>query len=252
MLSGIDLNCDLGEQEGSKGELLDLRLLPLVTCVNAACGGHAGNLQRLQVIARQCRQQNITFGAHPSYPDRAGFGRVELSLDRRVLRESLTVQLRLAALAAEHVGIAVGRVKPHGALYHAVCERRELAELLLEVVREELPGTAVCGRAGSLLPELAESYGLRGVREAFGDRGVDAAGRLLPRGSAGAVLRNPAVVAERVLRLVQQRRLKSACGVELCVEADSVCIHSDTPEAEQLLLAVRRVLAAGGVRIRSC
>jgi len=170
VLSGIDLNCDLGEQEGSKGELLDLRLLPLVTCVNAACGGHAGNLQRLQVIARQCRQQNITFGAHPSYPDRAGFGRVELSLDRRVLRESLTDQLRLAALAAEHVGIAVGRVKPHGALYHAVCERRELAELLLEVVRghccrswRNLTGCAGCVRPSGTVVWMLRVGCCRGV-----------------------------------------------------------------------------------------
>lgn len=252
MLSEIDLNCDLGEQEGSEGELLDLRLLPLVTCVNVACGGHAGSLQRLCVIARQCRQQNITFGAHPSYPDRAGFGRVEVSLDRGLLRESLVDQLRLAAQAAEQSGIVVGRVKPHGALYHAVCERREMAELLLEVVRQELPGAAVCGRAGSLLPELAESFGLRGLREAFGDRGVDAAGRLLPRGLDGSVLRDPAVVAERVLRLVQQQRLRSSCGVELSVQADSVCIHSDTPEAEQLLRELRQRLEVEGVRIRSC
>lgn len=252
MLSEIDLNCDLGEQEGSEGELLDLRLLPLVTCVNVACGGHAGSLQRLCVIARQCRQQSITFGAHPSYPDRAGFGRVEVSLDRGLLRESLVDQLRLAAQAAEQSGIVVGRVKPHGALYHAVCERREMAELLLEVVRQELPGAAVCGRAGSLLPELAESFGLRGLREAFGDRGVDAAGRLLPRGLDGSVLRDPAVVAERVLRLVQQQRLRSCCGVELSVQADSVCIHSDTPEAEQLLRELRQRLEVEGVRIRSC
>lgn len=252
MLSEIDLNCDLGEQEGSEGELLDLRLLPLVTCVNVACGGHAGSLQRLCVIARQCRQQNITFGAHPSYPDRAGFGRVEVSLDRGLLRESLVDQLRLAAQAAEQSGIVVGRVKPHGALYHAVCERREMAELLLEVVRQELPGAAVCGRAGSLLPELAESFGLRGLREAFGDRGVDAAGRLLPRGLDGSVLGDPAVVAERVLRLVQQQRLRSSCGVELSVQADSVCIHSDTPEAEQLLRELRQRLEVEGVRIRSC
>ncbi|MEY4187394.1 MAG: putative lactam utilization protein family [Planctomycetota bacterium] len=252
MLPEIDLNCDLGEQEGSEGEQLDLRLLPLVTCVNVACGGHAGSLQRLQLIALQCRQRNITFGAHPSYPDRAGFGRVEMSLAPRVLRASLAEQLRLAALAAAQAGIVVGRVKPHGALYHAACERRELAELLLEVVRQELPGAAVCGRAGSMLPELAEAFGLRGVREAFGDRGVDAVGRLLPRDSDGAVLRDPAVVAERVLRLVQQQRLSSRCGVELIVQADSVCIHSDTPEAEQLLRELRQRLEAGGVRIRSC
>ncbi len=252
MSSGIDLNCDLGEQEGSEGELLDQRLLPLVTCVNVACGGHAGSLQRLQWIAERCRQQQVTFGAHPSYPDRAGFGRHELLLDRQVLRESLSVQLRLAAEAASRAGIVVGRVKPHGALYHVACERREEAELLLEVVRQELPGAAVCGRAGSLLPALASAYGLRGLDEAFGDRGVDADGRLLPRGTAGAVLSEPAVVAERVLRLVTEQRVRSRCGVDLSVRADTVCIHSDTAEAVQMLVQVRERLEAGGVRIRAC
>jgi len=250
--SCIDLNCDLGEQDGSEGELLDQRLLPLVTCVNVACGGHAGSLQRLQWIAEQCRQQQVTFGAHPSYPDRAGFGRHELLLEPRVLREVLSGQLRLAALAASRAGIVVGRVKPHGALYHAACERRELAELLLEVVQQELPGTAVCGRAGSLLPALAPGFGLEGLHEAFGDRGVAADGRLLPRGTAGAVLHDPGMVAERVLRLVTEQCVRTQSGVDLSVRADTVCIHSDTPDAVQLLAQVRARLEAGGVRIRAC
>jgi UPF0271 protein len=210
------LNLDLGELPDEPEELFALADL-----VNVACGGHAGDAASMRFAARRARGRGL--GAHPSYPDRAGFGRTRLALPLDALRRSLADQCGALAEAAAAEGAAVGHVKPHGALYHA-CEDPEVAAAVLDASRE----WAVIGPPALLA--AARARGREAWTEGFADRGVGPDGRLIPRGSPGALLHDPAAAAARA------RALRGT--------VDTICVHGDSPGALAIARAVRAALDA--------
>lgn len=239
----IDLNCDLGEGCGDEDAIA-----PWISSASIACGGHAGDEATMRATLRLCRAHGIAAGAHPGFEDREHFGRRELDLPRARLEASLRTQLhRLAGIAREE-GLALRHVKPHGALYNLAARDRAVAECVVAVVRAFDPALALYALSGSELATAGESAGLRVAHEAFVERGYGADGRLLPRGTPGAVLDTlEAAVAQA--RALVAGRLTTRDGHVLHVRADTLCLHGDRPDAPAFARALRQALEHDGVRI---
>ncbi|MEI7705593.1 MAG: 5-oxoprolinase subunit PxpA [Deltaproteobacteria bacterium] len=242
----IDLNCDMGEGAGE-----DAGILPFVSSVNVACGFHAGDPTTIRETIRLAARHGVAVGAHPSYPDRAGFGR--LAMDRPADRVRDDVLYQVAALrgfcAAE--GVRLVHVKPHGALYNAAAQDPALARAIATAVREVDPELVLVCLAGSPMVGVVRSLGLRCAEEAFADRGYTPGGTLVPRGAPGALIEDPGSVAERVAGLARDGRLTAVDGRPVAVAADTVCLHGDTPGAAALARAIRERLAREGIEVRA-
>jgi UPF0271 protein len=245
MASVIDLNCDVGEGAGD-----DARILPLVSSVNVACGFHAGDPSSIRETIRLAKRHGVAVGAHPSYPDRAGFGRAPMDRSPNAVRDDVVYQVGALKALCHAEGVALVHVKPHGALYNAAAQDPEIAAAIAEAVRSVDPGLLVVCLAGSPMVRVVRGLGLACAEEAFADRGYTAQGTLMPRGQPGALIDAPAAVAERASRMARERRVVADGGLEISVTADTLCLHGDTPGAAALAAAVRKRLERDGVEVR--
>jgi len=250
MVARIDLNCDLGEDfdawvPGVDG--LDAQLLGIVTSANVACGSHAGDERVMAHVCRTAVARGVSVGAHVSYADRENFGRRFVDVPADELREQVATQVETLRRIARANGVRVAYVKPHGALYNAVVHHEEHARAVVDGIGD-LP---VVGLPGSAVLALARARGVRTVTEAFADRGYRADGTLVPRGEPGALVTDEDEVAARVLRIAEHGLVRGADGQDVVVEAESVCVHSDTPGAVVLADRVRTALLGAGVELRA-
>ncbi len=242
----IDLNCDMGEGCGA-----DEALMPLVSSANVACGGHAGDEASMRETVRLARRHGVAVGAHPSYPDRGGFGRKRLERTGAEVRADVAAQVRALAAVCRAEGVPLVHVKPHGALYNAAAEDEALARAVAEGVRDVDPGLVVVCLAGSPMVKVVRGLGLACAEEAFADRGYTSRGTLVPRGEPGALVEEPEAVAARASRMARERTVVAVDGTAVPVAADTLCLHGDTPGAATLAAAVRARLAADGVEVRA-
>ncbi|RLK48061.1 5-oxoprolinase subunit PxpA [Microbacterium telephonicum] len=247
-MAAIDLNADLGESVDGVPTADDAAMFAVVSSASVACGGHAGDAASMADAVARAAHAGVTIGAHPSYPDRAGFGRTRQALDPADLRSSVSTQL--SALAA--AGADIRYVKPHGALYHAVRDDRAQADAVAAAVAD------LSARLGRPLPVLglpgeivaaAAAAGLPFRGEAFLDRGYLPDGALVPRSDPGALLHDPDEVAARAVRLVRERVVAAVDGTLVPADAVSLCVHGDSPGAVAMARAVRAALVADGIRI---
>lgn len=252
MRARLDLNCDLGEGldpwvPGVDG--LDARLLRVVTSANVACGGHAGDERTMHAVCTRAARDGVRVGAHVSYDDREAFGRRFLDVPAPELRATVAAQLRTLREVAAAAGMRVAYVKPHGALYNALVHHEEQAAAVLAGVRDVDDTLPVVGLPGSAVLDRAARLGMRAVTEAFADRGYRADGTLVPRTEPGALVTDGDEVARRVVRMATERLVRATDGTDVGVDAESVCLHSDTEGAAALAVQVRAALAAAGVDV---
>lgn len=247
-MAAIDLNADLGETVDGEPTADDAAMFAVISSASIACGGHAGDDVSMRAAVDLAAARAVSVGAHPSYPDRTGFGRVRVQMSAADLRGSVAGQLRALAAA----GADIRYVKPHGALYHAVRGDRQQARAVVDAVAEL---SAALGRPLPILGQdgeitaLAAAAGVPFVREAFLDRGYLSDGGLVPRDLPGALLHDPVVVAERALRLAREGVVEAIDGTLVAVDAASLCVHGDSPGAVAMARAVRAALDAAGVRV---
>ena len=240
----IDFNADVGE-----GEAGDVGLLELVSSCNVACGGHAGDGDSMARTVTAALRLGVTIGAHPSYPDRDGFGRKSGFLEGRALYEALSAQVQEFAAIAAELGARTAHVKLHGALYGDASRDAALAEIAARVAAE-LPGrVALVAPAGSALEDAAARAGLAFIAEAFVDRRYLADGSLVPREEAGAVLDSVPGMVAQALALATAGSAVTGEGTRIRVRADTLCIHGDTAGAVDAARAVRAALVAQGFAI---
>ena len=219
------LNIDAGESEDEPDALYSY-----AHRVNVACGGHAGDEASMQHVVALCIESGTALGAHPSYADRPGFGRVSVAIAPEALAASVTEQVRALARVAASLGARVTSMKPHGALYHDANRDRALAEAVLRGAVEALgEGVLVIGPPTGFLREVANARGLRFAREVFADRGVRD-GALIPRGEPGALIDDPDEASENARALLAQGNF------------ETICVHGDTPRAVEIARAVRATL----------
>ena len=244
----MDLNADLGEvADGVPTD--DAGLVEVVTSANVACGFHSGDATTMRRVSGLCVERGVAIGAQVSYRDREGFGRRFLDVDPAALAGDVLEQVASLDALARSVGGRVTYVKPHGALYNAVVHHEAQAAAVVDGVLAFDDSLAVLGLPGSRWLALAEAAGLRPVREAFADRAYSADGTLVPRGEPGAVLTDEAVVVDRCVRLATAGEVVAADGTVVRVDAESLCLHGDTPGAVRLVGAVRSALVGAGVRL---
>lgn len=257
----MDLNADLGEECGD-----DAAMLRLVSSASLACGGHAGGGEVLRNVTAMAAANGVSVGAHPSYSDRAGFGRTSQlgTTNPDALLQDLVSQIAEVGRAAANESHPLSYVKPHGALYHDVALQESAATILLNAI-EQVEALArvegwpsrrgetrlsVLGLPGSLLERAAASRGIPFLREAFADRAYLPSGHLVSRSEPGAVLGHAAAVSQ-ALQLATEKSVTCVDGSILPLQVDSICLHGDTPGAVEMARAVRHALESAGISIRS-
>ena len=228
----IDLNADLGE-----GDPYDAELLKIVSSCNVACGGHAGDAETMRKTALSAIENGVSIGAHPSYPDREGFGRRSGYMSGDELLNSLTTQIDALKSVVMELGSVLTHVKPHGALYNDAVNDRALADVIARAISATVPAAAFVGLPNSELQNAAAEYDLVFVGEGFIDRAYQNDGQLVPRSEPGAVHKSLDLVLPQAVSLVGK--------------VDTLCIHGDTPGAAEAAAAVRQALEKKGVEIRA-
>ena len=246
-MNTVDLNADLGEGFGVWRLGDDDALLGVVTSANVACGFHAGDPSTMRRVCAAAAEAGVAVGAQVSYRDLAGFGRRFMDVEPGELADDVLYQLAALDGVARASGTRVSYVKPHGALYNAVVAHEAQAGAVVAAVASYGGALPVLGLPGSALLRAAESAGLRAVREGFADRGYTSAGTLVPRREPGALVHDPATVAERAVRMAVDGEVLAVDGTRVPLEIDSVCVHGDTAGAVELARAVRTALAAAGL-----
>jgi UPF0271 protein len=241
----IDLNCDMGEGAGE-----DEGIVPLVSSINVACGFHAGDPATIRATIRLAARHGVAVGAHPSYPDRAGFGRAPMVRSPEEVRDDVVYQVAAVRAFCAAEGVPLVHVKPHGALYNTAAQDPVLAAAICEAVRQVDPGLVIVCLAGSPMAGVVRSLGMRCAEEAFADRGYTPEGTLVPRGRPGALVDDPGAVAERVAAMARERRVNSVSGTPVTMAADTICLHGDTPGAALLAAAIRARLTRDGIEVR--
>jgi 5-oxoprolinase (ATP-hydrolysing) subunit A len=246
----IDLNADVGESLGpwSLGE--DEALIPLVSSVNVAAGLHAGDPVGMGRTVALAARLGIAVGAHPGYPDLAGFGRRAMALTEEEIEAAVLYQVGAVGAFAVAAGVQLQHVKAHGALYNRAARDQEAADAIARAVRRYSPALVLVGLAGSAMVAAGREAGLAVAEEAFADRAYEADGTLRPRDAPGAVIDDPAGAAAQALGIVRGT-VQAFDGTPVSVRADTICVHGDLPGAAARARAVRVALAEAGVEIKA-
>ncbi len=242
----IDLNCDMGESFGAYRLGDDAAILPYVTSANVACGLHAGDALVMQATVGLCAAAGVRVGAHPSTPDLQGFGRREMSLTPEEAEAFVLYQVGALAAFTRSAGVELTHVKPHGALYNQAARDPVLAAAIAHSVARFSQKLVLVGLAGSALVAAALSAGLPAASEGFPDRAYEPDGSLRSRRLPGAVLHDPAQIADNAVRLARDGIL--TLGGQVAV--DTLCLHGDNPAAVAAAQAVRKALAGAGIEVK--
>jgi len=247
----IDLNSDLGESFGPWRMSDDVSMLSIVTSANVACGFHAGDPAGILSVLKEAARRGVHVGAHVGYRDLVGFGRREMNPTSEELKSDTIYQICALQGLAKAAGTAVRYVKPHGALYNTISHNNRQAADVIAAIKDVDPTLILMALSGAPIVEQARTAGLTVVCEAFADRAYNANGRLVSRHLPGAVIQDPDLVASRMLHLINYGRIAAMEGTEIELEAQSICVHGDTPAAVQIARAVRDALNRGGVQLKS-
>lgn len=236
----IDLNCDMGENIGS-----DVGIMPYITSANIACGFHAGDADTMRETVRLVKRYGVAVGAHPSWKDREGFGRNEMSLPPEEVEALVLEQVNALAEISKAEGVELHHVKPHGALYNQAAKDRELANAIARAVKRFSVDLVLVGLAGSGLVEAGIEVGLKVANEGFPDRNYNPDGTLVSRKESHAIIESPEEVASHALELVKN-------GIDFNgrrVNVDTLCLHGDHPRAADNARSVHEALKKVGIEI---
>ena len=240
----VDLNADLGE-----GCAHDRELLEIVSSANIACGAHAGDPPTMMATVEAAVARGVAIGAHPSFPDRANFGRSAMDLPVEVVRAHVLAQIGALAALARTCGGRLHHVKPHGALYNQAARDPVLARVIARAVRDFDPGLLLFGLAGSASIVAARELGLTAVEEVFADRGYEADGSLVKRGTPGDLIEDDEQALEQTLGMVAEGRVRARDGSLVPIHAETICLHGDGAHALAFARRIRAGLEARGVAV---
>jgi len=226
----IDINADVGEGLGNEADLM-----PYLSSCNIACGGHAGDISTMTNVVKLAKTHNIKIGAHPSFPDKDNFGRVEMKMTNEVLYTSLEQQINALQKVLILENVQLNHIKPHGALYNLAAKDEKLARVIIEVVKSVAMPVKLYAPYKSILAELANKENIQIVFEAFVDRNYNEDLSLVSRANDNAILSDKNRVLRHVLLMIKHQNVKTISGVEVPIKASTFCVHSDTKNANEIL-----------------
>lgn len=229
----IDLNCDMGE-----GMNNDAQIMPYISSANIACGAHAGDTSIMQETIRLAQQYKVAIGAHPSYPNREHFGRIEIQMTADELYNEVLQQIQLIKKIAREEGASLHHVKPHGALYNSAAKNIEVAEAIAKAIHDVDPSLKVYGLPNSIFENVCVAMGLNYVGEGFADRTYTDDGSLTPRTMPHALITDRAVSIEQVMNMVQQGAVRTTAGNMIPMSVKTICIHGDGEHAIEFAKAL--------------
>jgi UPF0271 protein len=250
-MTAIDLNSDLGESYGAWSMGDDTAMLAIVSSANVACGFHAGDPAGIWKTVKAAAEKGVSIGAHVSYPDRVGFGRRDMDVTSNELIADVIYQIGALKGIAAAAGVSVGYVKPHGALYNRIANDAKQGQAVIDGIKAIDSSLTLMGLANAPILELARKSGLNVVAEAFADRAYTPDGQLVSRREAGAVLHDAQLIAKRMLQLAHDGTLEAIDGSTIKIDAQSICVHGDSPGAVAIAQEIRRAFEADGITIRS-
>lgn len=245
----IDLNSDLGENTPDRTVSDDVAMLEIVTSANVSCGFHAGNPEGIRETLSAAVRGSVSIGAHPGYRDYDNFGRTAMDIDSATLQAHVEYQLGALEGLTRAVGGVVSYVKPHGALYNTIARDERQAKDVVAAIKAIDPGLVLLGLAGGVILDVAAKSGLQVAAEAFADRAYLPDGQLVSRTQEGAVLHDPAAVAERMVRLAADGVIRAVDGTDVRVDAQSICVHGDSPGSIAMAAETKRMLRDAGIVI---
>ena len=251
MKRSIDLNCDIGESFGAWVLGRDAEILDFVTSANIACGFHAGDPATMRATVRQALKKSVAIGAHPGLPDLAGFGRREMKVSAQEVRDMVTYQIGALFAFVRSEGGQLRHVQPHGALYNMAARDRLIATAIAESVYEFSPGLILFGQSGSELVDAGRRIGLRTVSEVFADRSYENDGSLTPRSLATAVITDTDRSVDQVMGMLQTGSVRSREGADVPVQAETICIHGDSPHASEFARTIRDALTIANIQVKA-
>ncbi len=245
----IDINADIGEGVTPAACAIEAALIEIVTSVNIACGGHAGDEDSMRHALTLAKARGCAIGAHPSYPDREHFGRRRVRTAPDALLASLANQIAALSRLAEQIGVRLSHVKPHGSLYHDVSNEQYIARAIFDAARSCDPHLRLVGMAGSRALNWWRAWGAPVAAEAFADRAYEPDGRLRSRSLPGALMSSPECAARQALSIANRNQIESTNGSIIAVHAQTLCIHADTPNAVEIAQRVRHTLTTAGIEV---
>ena len=247
MANKIDFNCDMGESFGMYKMGLDEEVIKHITSANIACGFHAGDPNWMRTTVKLAEEHGVAIGAHPGFPDLSGFGRRTMNASALEVKNDVIYQM--GALQAFTGAKRLQHVKPHGAMYNMAVDDQDLATAICEALLEVDSDIVLLALAGSQWISIAEDLGLRIGREIFADRALNTDGTLVSRSKEGSVIHDIQEVVDRSLRMVTEGKAVAISGEVIDVEADSLCLHGDTPGAVDMAQALKQALVAEDVEV---
>ena len=247
----IDINSDMGESFGAYTIGHDAGLMKAITSANVAAGFHAGDPTVLRETIRLARASGVAIGAHPGFPDLVGFGRRELNVTVRETEDFVLYQVAAVAGVAAAEGVRLQHVKPHGALFNMAVRNAELAGAIARAVAAFDRSLILFGLPGSEILNAGRAAGLRVAAEVFADRAYEPDGSLASRRKPGSVIHDADTVVLRAVRMVKEKTVVAVDGSVVPLEADTICVHGDTPGSDQLAASIRSGLERAGVVVRA-
>ena len=247
MAKQVDINCDMGESFGMYKLGHDEEVIKYISSANIACGFHAGDPIWMNKTVTLAQNHGVEIGAHPSYPDLAGFGRRNMDISSDELKSDILYQI--GALQAFTKDKKLQHVKPHGALYNQAVVNEKIAKTICEAILEYDSNLILLALSGSKWVKTAKEMGLKAYNEIFADRALNDDGSLVSRSKEGSVLHDVNEVADRSNQMVIEGIATTISGNEIEIEADSLCIHGDTPGAVQMAMNINNNLKSAGVEI---
>ena len=246
----IDLNCDMGEGFGMYRLGPDEEIMSYISSANVACAYHAGDPHIMFQTLKSAKENNVAVGAHVGLPDLEGFGRRKMAVSAEQARNYIIYQVGALLGFAQHAGLKLQHVKPHGALYVMAGEDRELSEVIVETIAGIDPELIIFTQEAFVTYDVAVKKGVPVVKEFYGDRGTKEDGTLVFKFNYDEVGGSPQGMADRIVRVIKENKVTAVNGKEVSVVPDSVCIHSDTPMALDFFQAVKDAFAKENIEIK--
>ena len=247
----ININCDLGEKSKHHSDKHDPDLLEIVNSANVACGYHAGDIETMARVVKTSKKNGVSIGAHPSFNDPENFGRERMNLSSSEIRKLIIDQYDILQKIASDQGENVTHIKPHGALNNMACEDLELSSILAKIIKEINKDLIYLVPTGSKMQEAAKNLDMNIACEIFADRNYEDDGNLVSRKKSNALITDPKIAQNHVLRMVKNQALNCHSGKQIPCEIDSVCIHGDNESSLATAKSIRTNLIDNGLKLKS-